>query len=238
MRESIILPTYNERVNIVALIREILEKVNPAEVIVVDDDSPDRTWEVVKNFDDPRVKLIRRTDERGLTSAIKRGITSAIGDVVVWMDCDFSMPPSVIPELLKAVEEYDIAIGSRYVDGAKDDRESLRERAGSWIINRLARFILDPSINDYTSGFVAARKKIFSHDSETFSGIHLKGDYGEYCIDLLYSAKRKGFTIKEIPYVCITRRHGESKTATNIFKYLKRGMGYISTILTLRFLRS
>lgn len=235
MRESIILPTYNERVNIGALLREILEKVNPAEVIVVDDDSPDRTWEVVKNFDDPRVKLIRRTDERGLTSAIKRGITSAIGDVVVWMDCDFSMPPSVIPELLKAVEEYDIAIGSRYVDGAKDDRESLRERAGSWIINRLARFILDPSINDYTSGFVAARKKIFSPDSETFSGVHLKGDYGEYCIDLLYSAKRKGFTIKEIPYVCITRRHGESKTATNIFKYLKRGMGYIYTILRLKF---
>ena len=170
-----------------------------------------------------------------MTSAIKRGITSAIGDVVVWMDCDFSMPPSVIPELLKAVEEYDIAIGSRYIDGAKDDRESLRERAGSWIINRLARFILDPSINDYTSGFVAARKKIFSPDSETFSGVHLKGDYGEYCIDLLYSAKRKGFTIKEIPYVCITRRHGESKTATNIFKYLKRGMGYIYTILRLKF---
>ncbi|MEK6692697.1 MAG: polyprenol monophosphomannose synthase [Nitrospirota bacterium] len=236
MRESIILPTYNERVNIGALIREILEKVNPAEVIVVDDDSPDRTWEVVRDFGDPRVRLIRRINERGLTSAINEGISASKGDAVVWMDCDFSMPPAVIPELLGAVEEYDIAIGSRYIGNAKDDRDSLRERIGSWMINRLARFLLDSSINDYTSGFIAARKNVFKSGSG--SETDLRGDYGEYCIDFLYRAKRKGFTIKEIPYICVTRRHGESKTATSLFKYIKRGMSYISTILKLRFSRS
>ncbi len=231
MKTSIILPTYNESENITALISEILEKVNPVEVIVIDDDSPDRTWEVEKNLNDPRVRVMRRTEERGLTSAIKAGISASTGDVVVWMDCDFSMPPPVIPELLMAVEEYDIAIGSRYIGNAKDDRDSLRERIGSRMINRFAKFLLDPSINDYTSGFVAAKRAVFDK-------IDLRGDYGEYCIDLLYHAKRKGLAIKEIPYICVTRRHGESKTAINLFKYLKRGMSYISTVLRLRFSRS
>lgn len=229
LKTSVILPTYNERENITSLIRDILEEVNPAEIIVVDDDSPDRTWEVVENLGDPRVRLIRRIRERGLTSAIKTGIAASTGDVVIWMDCDFSMPPSIIPELLRAVEGSDIAVGSRYTGNGRDNRDSLRERIGSWAINRLARFFLDPSINDYTSGFVAARKEIFS------SGIELRGDYGEYCIDLLYSARRKGFSVREIPYICITRRHGESKTATGLFRYIKRGMGYISTILRSRF---
>lgn len=229
LKTSVILPTYNERENITSLIRDILEEVNPAEIIVVDDDSPDRTWEVVENLGDPRVRLIRRIRERGLASAIKTGIAASTGDVVIWMDCDFSMPPSIIPELLRAVEGSDIAVGSRYTGNGRDNRDSLRERIGSWAINRLARFFLDPSINDYTSGFVAARKEIFS------SGIELRGDYGEYCIDLLYSARRKGFSVREIPYICITRRHGESKTATGLFRYIKRGMGYISTILRSRF---
>jgi dolichol-phosphate mannosyltransferase len=233
MKTSIILPTYDERANITFLIREILKEVNPIEIIVVDDDSPDRTWEVVEALGDPRVRVIRRIGEKGLTSAIKRGISASTGDVVVWMDCDFSMPPSIISELLKAVEEYDIAIGSRYVGEAKDDRDSFRERIGSWMINKFAQFLLDPLIHDYTSGFVAAKKEIFNPESS--SGIDLKGDYGEYCIDLIYRAKRKGFTIKEVPYICVTRRHGESKTATNIFRYLKRGMGYLYTILRLRF---
>lgn len=226
-KTSVILPTYNERENLADLIKEILEMVTPHEIIVIDDDSPDRTWEVVERFDDPRVKLIRRIKERGLTSAIKDGIAASTGDVVIWMDCDFSMPPSVIPKLLKALEESDIAIGSRYVSIARDDRRFFRERAGSWMINRLAKFLLEPSIKDYTSGFVAAKKEIFNI-------IDLKGDYGEYCIDLLYKAKRSGFTIKEVPYVCVSRRYGESKTATGIFKYIKRGMGYLYTILRSR----
>lgn len=234
LRASIILPTYNERENITSLIREIIEKVNPSEIIIVDDDSPDRTWEVVENLADPRVRLIRRVKERGLTSAIKEGISASTGDVVVWMDCDFSMPPSVIPELLRTLEGSDIAIGSRYVHSGKDNRDSFRERIGSWMVNRLAKLLLDPSISDYTSGFVAARKDIFSPELD--SGINLEGDYGEYCIDLLYRAKTRGLTVKEVPYICITRRHGESKTATNIFKYLKRGMGYLYTILRLRYL--
>lgn len=229
MKASVILPTYNERENITDLIREIFEKAEPFEILVIDDDSPDRTWEVVENLGEPKVRLIRRLKERGLTSALKDAIAASYGDVVVWMDCDFSMPPSVIPGLLKELESSDIAIGSRYIKGASDKRDSLRERAGSWLINSMARLFLDPGIRDYTSGFVAAKKEVFKE-------INLTGDYGEYCIDFLYRAKRKGFKVKEVPYICITRQYGESKTARGLFEYLKRGIGYVNTILRLRFL--
>jgi len=228
LKTSVILPTYNERENITGLIEEILEKAIPFEVLVIDDDSPDRTWEVVENLGDPRVRVIRRVGERGLTSAIRKGIAESKGDAVVWMDCDFSMPPSVIPSLIESLESSDIAIGSRYIEGARDERASLRERLGSRVINTIARFLLGSGIKDYTSGFVAAKREVFKE-------IDIKGDYGEYCIDFLYRAKRDGFTIREVPYICVTRRAGESKTAVNLFNYLRRGLRYLYTVLRLRF---
>ena len=91
-----ILPTYNERDNIPILIEGILRAVRtPVQVLVVDDDSPDGTWQVVQEIaaQEPHVRLIRRTDERGLTSAIWAGIRAADTDAVSWMDCDLAMPP-------------------------------------------------------------------------------------------------------------------------------------------------
>jgi len=115
---SVVLPTYNERDNIYPLIQALLNHLADAspEIIVVDDDSPDGTWQVVAEVaaQDERVRLLRRLDERGLTSAIAAGIEQARGDIVVWMDCDFSMPPEVVPRLVAAVDGgYDLAVGSR-----------------------------------------------------------------------------------------------------------------------------
>jgi len=104
---SVVLPTYNERDNIYPLIQALLNHLADAspEIIVVDDDSPDGTWQVVAEVaaQDERVRLLRRLDERGLTSAIAAGIEQARGDIVVWMDCDFSMPPEVVPRLVAAI---------------------------------------------------------------------------------------------------------------------------------------
>jgi len=86
---------------------------------------------------------------------------------------------------------------------------------------------LDWSIKDYTSGFILARKEVFDL-------IDLRGDYGEYCIDLLYRTKRAGYTIRELPYICVPREAGESKTATNIKGYLVRGVNYVKTLVRLR----
>jgi dolichol-phosphate mannosyltransferase len=111
---SVVLPTYNERENIGLLIEGILKHVQrPVEVVVVDDDSPDGTWQVVQSMagKDGRVRLIRRTTERGLTSALMAGIRASRGQVIAWMDCDLSMPPEVLPDLLEVTERVDLAVG-------------------------------------------------------------------------------------------------------------------------------
>ena len=228
---TVILPTYNERDNITLLIEDILDAVKPApEVLVVDDDSPDGTWQVVEELavKHSTIRLIRRTDERGLTSAISRGIAEAQGDVVVWMDTDLSMPPDKIPDLLDALEDSDLAIGSRYVRGGRDIGHSFVAQAFSRTINWFAGLFLGFSTTDYTSGFLAVRREVFDH-------ITLQGDYGEYCIDLLYRARKLGYRLKEIPYDCVERHAGESKTATNVMGFFTRGMNYVITILRLRF---
>lgn len=231
---TVILPTYNERDNIVPLIEGILTHVRPApEVLVVDDDSPDGTWQIVQAMSarHPTVRVIRRMDERGLTSAINRGIAEARGDVVVWMDCDLSMPPAKIPDLLAAVDRgADLAVGSRYVKGGADVGHSIVAQVFSRTINLFAGLFLGFGVTDYTSGFVAVRKDVFDT-------IRLRGDYGEYCIDLLYRARQRGFRIAEVPYHCVARHAGESKTATNVLGFFTRGINYVRTVLSCRFSR-
>ncbi len=234
---SVVLPTWNERENIGPLIKGNLENLDKyqisTEIIVVDDDSPDGTWQLVEEIgkDDPRVKVIRRIGKKGLTSAIRDGIRAAKGDIVVWMDCDLSMPPSDVPRLVKAIDDgADLALGSRYVKGGKDIGHSFTAKAFSRTINFFASLFLGFQIHDYTSGFIAARREIFKT-------VRLRGDYGEYCIDMLHRARMHGYKLVEIPYDCVPRFAGESKTATSFTGFIKRGINYVITILRLRFYR-
>lgn len=229
---SIVLPTYNERDNIGPLIERTLAALNDhnVEIIVVDDDSPDQTWQVVadKATSDPRVRLVRRTTESGLTSAIWRGISEASGDWIGWMDCDLSMPPQDWPKLVHVLANgADMALGSRYIPGGADVAHSLSGRLLSRLINLTSSLLLDWGIKDYTSGFILARKSVFEQ-------VKLNGDYGEYCIDLLYRARKAGFSVIEVPYICVPREFGESKTATNLAGYLNRGVNYVRTVYRLR----
>ncbi len=231
---SIILPTYNEAGNIEPLMERTLAALGDypggVEVVVVDDDSPDGTWRLVaaKAEADPRVRLIHRTAESGLTSAIQRGIHEARGDYIGWMDCDLSMPPEAWPRLAEALAYgADMAVGSRYVAGGADVAHSFSGRLLSRIINLASGLLLAWSIKDYTSGFILGRRALFER-------IDLRGDYGEYCIDMLYRAKRAGFIIRELPYLCVPREAGESKTATNLWGYLTRGVNYVKTVWRLR----
>jgi len=229
---TVVLPTYNERDNIIPLIERALAALAEydAEMLVVDDDSPDGTWQAVAELAgrDARVRLIRRTQERGLTTAIAAGISNARGDQVAWMDCDLSMPPEDLPRLAAALQAgADIAAGSRYLPGGRDVGHSWMALAFSRTINLSASLLLGQRITDYTSGFIMARRRVFDR-------INLRGDYGEYCIDLLYRAARAGFRVVEVPYVCVPREAGESKTATNMLGYLGRGWKYVVTVLRLR----
>lgn len=227
---TVILPTYNECENAPVLIADILRSVrDPVHILVVDDDSPDGTWQVVEQLAaaDGRVRLLRRTAERGLTSAIWAGIRAADTEAVSWMDVDLAMPAGVIPRLIERLEDgADIAVGSRYVPGGSDPGHSLMARTFSVVINRFAAALLRAGVHDYTSGFVAARRTVFDT-------LELRGDYGEYCIDLLARAAFAGLRIDEVPYTCGARFTGESKTGASLTDYIRRGVGYVRTVLRL-----
>jgi len=232
-----LLPTYNEKDNIIPLIEDIFRAVGlDSEIIVVDDDSPDGTWKEVEKLarSVPNLRLLRRIEEKGLVSALQEGISASRGDTIVWMDCDFSMPPSKIPDLLAEIDAgFDMAVGSRFVEGGgveivTGSQDSIISFLMSLFLNKFIRTVLISDFKDYTSGFVAARKAVLLDTP-------LRGDYGEYFIDLAYRAIKRGYRVKEIPYLCAARRRGQSKTGTNIFHYFQKGIKYIVVTLRLRF---
>ena len=230
-RVSIVLATYNERENIVDTIQSIFEHVkDPVEVIVVDDDSADQTWQLVESLGDPRVVVIRRVDTRGLASAFNRGIIESRGEIVGWMDADMCMPPSMLPAMVDKLNEHDIVVGSRYAQGGKDDRAALRV-ISSRLINGLAGLVLGYGIKDYDSGFVVLRRTVFNKVSIIPTG------YGAYFMEFLYTCRKKGLTVYEMPYVFRDRAKGISKSAPSIFKFFKTGMQYVIRIFTARLRR-
>ncbi|MBI2983323.1 MAG: polyprenol monophosphomannose synthase [Chloroflexi bacterium] len=239
VRASVILPTLNEAENIAPLIERIYAAVPDVhEVIVVDDASTDGTADIAQRValahPDRRIRVERRPADPGLTKSLAHGAEIARGDVLVWMDCDLSMPPEDIPRLLDGIARgHDIVVGSRFVEGGRDKGRTAgtRDSPASVLLSRLLNFalraVLDPRVRDWTSGFIAIRRDIVL-------GLGLRGDYGEYFMDLIYRAMRAGHRVVEIPYVIVPRRHGVSKTATGLAGYLRRGRKYVRTARELR----
>ena len=225
---SIILATYNERQNICEVIQGIFDHVSgEVEVIVVDDDSPDQTWREAAQLDDPRVKIIRRVSTRGLASAFNRGIIESRGEIVGWMDADTTMPVQLLPRMMEKLGTFDVAIGSRYADGGSDNRHWLRVLA-SRCINRFAGLVLGFGIRDYDSGFVVLRRSVFDKVSIIPTG------YGAYFMEFLYTCRRKGLTVVEVPYTFTDRTQGVSKSAPSVLRFFWAGMGYVIRILVAR----
>ncbi|MGB8952948.1 MAG: polyprenol monophosphomannose synthase [Candidatus Aminicenantales bacterium] len=234
---SVIFPTYNEKDNIAPLIQEAI-KYTPqkTEIIVVDDDSPDGTWQVVENMarTQDNIYLLRRTNKKGLVSALQDGIAISRGNVIIWSDCDFSMPPEKMKDLLSSISMgYDMAVGSRFVKGGgveviTESSDTLLAFLMSRSLNRFLQKFLDPGFKDWTSGFIAVKKNVLDQ-------IPLKGDYGEYFIDLIYRARRLGYRIKEIPYVSTARKSGCSKTGSHFMDYISKGWKYIWLAWRLKF---
>jgi dolichol-phosphate mannosyltransferase len=228
---SVVLPTYNERDVIVGVVGEILDAVGDVEVLVVDDDSPDRTWEAVKTAfaGDRRARALRRVGRRGLPSAIAEGIAATRGDVVVWLDADGSMPAGVIPKLVAATATADVAVASRYVAGGRDARDSAGRILASRAINAFGTLWLGGPVRDWTSGFVAARRSALER-------VPIRADhvYGDYCIDFLHRACRSGLRVVEVPYACVERRAGTTKTSPSLRRFAALGLRYAQTIRRLR----
>ncbi len=120
-----------------------------------------------------------------------------------------------------------MAVGSRWIAGGADIAHGLMARTLSWIINYAATLLISRKMHDYTSGFIAARAPLLQQ-------IRLNGDYGEYCIALLGHALRAGYQVREVPYICVPRSAGESKTGVNLWDYLVKGRKYVAVIWRLR----
>jgi dolichol-phosphate mannosyltransferase len=229
LKTSIILPTYNERENIPDLLEAIQRELAPwgfdFETIVVDDNSPDGTADVVRDRfgDDPRVVLYVRTEDRGLASAIRYGIERASGDIIVCMDTDFNHDPAVIPQMIKFLEFYDIVIGSRFVmRGGMEDRF---RQFSSAVYNFGIRLLFRTPVHENLSGFFSMyRAKLMSMDlDQIFYG------YGDYFVRLIMVAWKRNYNILEVPVFYRLRMHGHSKT-----QFVSTLIDYTKALLILR----
>jgi len=239
---SLVLPTFNEKGNIERLIPALRSQLPwPVEFLVIDDNSPDGTADAVaalqRDFAD--IRLVIRKDQRGLVSAIQRGIDESRGEIIVWMDCDFSLPPSKVPELIRQITEHgmDAAIGSRYVPGGNDQTFDLPrvlirvQKIATSLLNRFTCLLLRANFHDWTSGFIAIR-------AEVVRKFPLQGDYGEYFIILMANLIRHGHKWQEVPYGNVPRTIGESKTADSFLGLLRRGVRYILYVFKARIMIS
>lgn len=230
MKVSVVLATYNERDNIVKLVPALVNSFKPSgldyEVIVVDDRSPDGTAAAAREAfgSNKKVKIIVR-NERGLATALRRGVEESSGDVVVLMDTDFSHDPSQVGDLARLAVKSGISSGSRFVHGGKFVARAYRS-FGTRFVQLFARFVLGVPCTDFTNGFVAIRSDALKklNFNKVFVG------YGDYCIRLFYYLTKAGYKIVEIPSVYRPRLHGDSKT-----RELGTGIDYIKEIVKLRF---
>jgi len=232
LKVSIVLPSYNERGSLEKLIPALYDELakknyTDIEVLVVDDNSPDGTPELVRELTQafPTIKLILRQDEKGLASAVQRGLQESTGDVVVVMDSDFNHHPEDVPRLLEHIDRYDMVVGSRYVPGGDMETSKLRYYL-SYAFNLFVRFLLGLKTTDNLSGFFAMRRSAVDQlDSKSiFEG------FGEFHIPLAYWATRiKKISIHEVSTVYRHRIYGESK-----FKYFPNLVNYTKVVLRLK----
>jgi dolichol-phosphate mannosyltransferase len=205
---SLVVPTYNERDNIELLIENIasLSEDNnlPLELIIVDDDSPDGTSQAAIALNNRLpIKVVTRRWRRGLSSAVLEGFEVAEGDILGIMDADLSHDFRIIPDMVKTIRKdgFDIALGSRYIQGGGMDKSwPFKRRVLSFIGTQFAKGLIP--VNDPLSGFMLFRKDILS-------GVKLNTYGFKIAYEILVRTGNNN--IKEIPYVFVNRERGKSK---------------------------
>jgi dolichol-phosphate mannosyltransferase len=231
MKIVVMIPTFNEKDNIIPLIDNINSLgINNLEILVVDDNSPDGTWKLVENKKKStnNLFLLRRFQDKGRGTAGIAGFKEALrlgAERVIEMDGDFSHDPVFIPALLKCAENADLAIGSRFVEGGKQERQSTTRNVITKCAVRYIRFILGFNINDPTSGYRCFRRETL----EKINLNSLKANDAFVVSETLYRCKKLGLKIKETPITFKDRAAGKSKLGSrHLIRYLFR-------VLKLRF---
>ena len=222
---SIILSTYNEATIIKESINKIFSTIENVEVVVVDDNSNDGTFEIINSIENKNLKVFSRKS-RGLASAFLLGMINTDGDYVGWTDSNMPQLTHHFKEMINKLDSYDIILLSRYIDGGGDKRSKMRILS-SKIINLICRLFLGNEIKDYTSSIFLMKRSVLTY------GVPIAYGHGEFFIEFLYKIKKNGMKVYEIPYVQPPDVEG-SKTASSIIRFFTLGLSYLIRILQIK----
>ena len=220
-RKIVIIPTYNEKENIEAILRKVFSLEGDYHVLVIDDGSPDGTAAIVKDLQaafPERLHMIERAGKLGLGTAYLTGFKWALAngyDYVFEMDADFSHDPDDLPRLYKACAEEgaDLAIGSRYCNGVSVVNWPIGRIVMSYYASVYVRMVLGMKVYDTTAGFKCYSRKVL--ETIDLDNVQMKG-YG-FQVEMKYTAYKLGFKVREVPIIFINRRLGTSKMSGGIF---------------------
>jgi len=233
IKNSILLCTFNEGKYIKDTILSLKKNIPDLEIIIVDDNSFDETISVISSLNTiDNLKVIQRKRTNGLGSAFQRALIESKGENIGWIDANMGNLANMFPKMIIELDNHDLVLLSRYVDGGSDERSLLRVFC-SKLINFFCRFILSNKIKDYTSS-------IFIMKRSTLNETVLLGyGHGDFFIEFLYSVVQKKLSIKEIPYKQ-KKDHAESSsnTAPNLARFFILGFFYFTRILITKFRRN
>lgn len=219
MKNIVIIPTYNEKENISAIINAVFSLKVPFDVLIIDDNSPDGTASIVKEMqkDDDRLHIIERSGKLGLGTAYLTGFDWALEhdfDLICEMDADFSHNPNDLERLYEAcVNGADVAIGSRYVNGINVINWPLSRVLMSYFASVYVRCVTGMKIKDITAGFVCYNRKVL----ESIKSYPIKMIGYGFQIELKFTAWKLGYNIKEVSIIFTDRKEGTSKMSGGIF---------------------
>ena len=219
MKRVIIIPTYNERENIVAMIKRVMSLELHFDLLIVDDSSPDGTAELVRqeqqNYSE-RLHLVERSGKLGLGTAYIAGFKYALAhgyDRIFEMDCDFSHNPDDLMRLDSSLDENDVVIGSRYCKGVNVVNWPMGRLLMSYFASMYVRIVTRMPVADATAGFVGYNRKVL--ETIDLDAVQMNG-YG-FQIEMKYSAWKLGFRLGEVSIIFIDREAGTSKMSSGIF---------------------
>jgi dolichol-phosphate mannosyltransferase len=213
----IIIPTYNEVENIEKLILEIFKFEPKIQILFIDDNSPDGSADLIRQLQQiyTNIHLLERPGKQGLGSAYIMGFRFALEkgyEYIFEMDADFSHNPREIPNFLKAIDKYDLVLGSRYIKGVNVVNWPLSRLLLSYFANMYTRIVTGIPIQDSTGGFKCFRRQVL----ESIGFDTIKSNGYAFQIEMNFKAWKKGFKVKEIPIIFVDRVFGESKLSKKI----------------------
>ena len=219
MRRLIIIPTYNEKENVIKMIRRVMALSLGFDLLIVDDSSPDGTAQLVRDLQpefEGRLHIVERAGKLGLGTAYIYGFKWALERDyarIYEMDCDFSHNPDDLARLDSMLDEKDVAIGSRYSKGVNVVNWPMGRLLMSYFASKYVRFVTRMPVYDATAGFVGYRREVL--ESIDFDRVQMNG-YG-FQIEMKYSAWRLKYQIGEVSIIFIDRTEGTSKMSSGIF---------------------